>query len=165
MTTLTPPPKPVGLTPQFALQLAWIAWIVLLLTPLILLAGATPRILNQPAPRGAAAITADAWFIGVLAYVALAAPAAFFVRGRIFRDYWFGHPVSPRAYLTGSLVVWATLEVGGILSLVGCLVTASPPMLLPGLVVLAVFTLSWPNGTAMTARGDTDDPERYSEPR
>jgi len=64
----------------------------------------------------------------------LAAPASFFIRSRIFRDYWKGQRVRPRAYLTGMFTVWGTLEIGGLLSLTGCLVSRSLlPTLLPAL--------------------------------
>ena len=165
MATITATRKDVGLTPQFALGVAWSAWVVLLAAPIVLLAAITPRVINQPAPRGPASVTADAWFIGVMIYLGVAVPAAFFLRGYLFRDYWIGRSVAPRAYLAGSLVVWIALEVGAVLSLVGCLLSASPAVLLPGLLAVAVFALSWPSGTAMTARGNTDDPERYTEPR
>jgi hypothetical protein len=166
MATLTPHRIRTELTPETALRIAWAAWVILLLAPLILLAGVAINLFKNAPPRGADATTADAWFIGALLFVGVAAPAAFFVRGRIFRQYWAGKPVTPGAYVAGMGVVWATLEVAGIVSLVGCLVTGSAPLLLPALLALGVFALTWPNGQAMVGQdGNSEDPQRYQEPR
>jgi hypothetical protein len=166
MATLTPRRVHSEFTPQLALRVAWAAWVILLLAPLIALAGVAVNLFKHAPPRGAEAVTADAWFVGTLLFIGVAAPAAFFVRGRIFRPYWVGKPVTPGAYVAGMLVIWATLEAAGIVSLVGCLVTGSTAMLLPALLALGVFALTWPNGQAMVGReGSSEDPQRYEEPR
>jgi hypothetical protein len=166
MATLTPDRMRSEFTPETALRVAWATWVIMLLAPLIVLAGVALNLFKNAAPRGAEAVAADAWFIGALLFMGLAAPAAFFVRGRIFRQYWLGKPVTPGAYVAGMVVIWATLEVGGILSLVGCLVTGSTPMLLPALLALGIFAVTWPNGEAMVGHdGNSEDPERYQEPR
>jgi len=166
MATLTPDRMRTEFTPEVALRVAWATWVILLLAPLILLGAVALNLVKNAPPRGADAVAADAWFIGVLLFIGVAAPAAFFVRGRIFRQYWAGAPVTPGAYVAGMVVIWATLEVGGVLSLVGCLVTGSTPMLLPSLLALGIFALSWPNGQAMVGHdGNSEDPQRYEEPR
>jgi hypothetical protein len=66
------------------------------------------------------------------------------------------------------LSVWLMMEVGGLLALVGCLVTQSLlPNLLPALVAFILFIPFWPSGRAMTTPcgADDDDPENYAEPR
>jgi hypothetical protein len=63
--------------------------------------------------------------------------------------------------------VWITLEIGGVMGLIGCLLTHSLiPNLLPALVAFMLFTPLWPSGRAMYCHGgSTDDPEIYEEPR
>ena len=74
----------------------------------------------------------------------------------------------PKSYLVGMLGVWATIEIGGLASLIGCLVTRSLlPTLLPALVAFMLFVPLWPSGRSMICshKGDSDDPETYEEPR
>jgi hypothetical protein len=111
---------------------------------------------------------ANGWFIASVAYMCLVAPASFFIRSRFFRDYWKGQCVPPRQYLKGMYVVWGALEVGGLLSLVGCLMSRSLlPGLLPAVAAFVMFVVLWPSGRAMVCsdRGASDDPEKYEEPR
>ncbi len=149
-----------------ALQKAWVSWIAMLSTPFLfflfvcwsLMAdGGAPRDLH----RG------QTWFIMSMAYMAIAVPLAFFWRSHYFKAYWRGDVVPPRAYLVGMLTLWITMEIGGLLSLVGCLVSHSLlPNLLPALVAFVLFVPLWPSGRAMTNHGgNADDPERYEEPR
>ena len=78
-----------------------------------------------------------------------------------------GKVVSPGAYLRGMLTVWLACEIGGIIALIGCLVTRTLlPNLLPALVAFILFTPFWPSGRAMTHPvGNDDDFEIYEEPR
>jgi len=70
-----------------------------------------------------------------MAYLAVAVPAAFFWRSREFKGYWEGKCVSPNRYLRGMLILWLTIEVGGVVALVGCFVSGSLlPNLLPAMV-------------------------------
>ena len=89
-------------------------------------------------------------------------------RSHLFRPYWAGRTVSPRAYLKGTIILWLSLELGGILSMAGCSITHSLlPNLLPAMAAFILFALLWPAGTPMVCpnRGNLDDPERYVEPR
>ncbi len=67
----------------------------------------------------------------------------------------------------GMFTVWGTLEIGGLLSLTGCLVSRSLlPTLLPALAAFMMFVVLWPSGRAMiNSHGGSDDPEKYGEPR
>jgi hypothetical protein len=102
-----------------------------------------------------------------MAYLAVAVPAAFFWRSREFKAYWQGHCVSPNRYLRGMLILWLTIEIGGIMALIGCFVSGSLlPNLLPAMVAFMLFTPFWPSGRAMTNPvGNDDDFEVYEEPR
>ncbi len=75
--------------------------------------------------------------------------------------------MAPRQYLKGMYVVWGALEVGGLLSLFGCVMSRSlVPGILPAIAAFVMFVVLWPNGRAMTcAGGASDDPEKYEEPR
>ena len=65
------------------------------------------------------------------------------------------------------LILWLTIEVGGVMALLGCLVSGSLlPNLLPAMVAFMLFTPFWPSGRAMTNPvGNDDDFEVYEEPR
>src|SRR4051794_14258893 len=96
------------LQPGAALRYAWIGYLILLTCPFLLFLYVAWS-LNDGLPFGDRPL-ADGWFIASVAYMVLAAPASFFVRSRIFRDYWQGKCVRPRSYLTGMFIVWGTLE-------------------------------------------------------
>jgi hypothetical protein len=105
-------------------------------------------------------------FIAAIAFLFIMGPVSFVIRSRLFRSYWRGEPVNPRDYLLGMLVVWMTFEIGGLLSLAGCLLSNSLlPCLLPALASFMFFTPLWPSGKAMVRPTGSDDPEMYSEPR
>lgn len=156
------------LTPQSALRYAWYGWLALLAFPFLLFIVVFWRlVLDGATPRRTDAI-GHTWFVAMALYHVLVVPGSIFLRGRIFRNYYRGQCLSPPGYLLGMFIVWLTLELGGLLSLTGCLVSGSLlPNLFPALVALMIFVTLWPSGRAMTCehRGDSDDPENYEEPR
>ncbi|HEX4123444.1 MAG TPA: hypothetical protein VHY37_01870 [Tepidisphaeraceae bacterium] len=147
-----------------ALRYSWISYIVLLFVPFLVFIGMIWSALNSTAPSNET-VSWD-WFIGSMAYLALVVPAAIFWRSHVFKSYWKGVPVAPSAYFGGMLTVWIALEVGGILSLVGCMASNSMmPCLIPAAVAFVLFTPLWPSGRAMIDnKGMSDDPEKYAEP-
>ncbi|MDB5174898.1 MAG: hypothetical protein JWN51_3671 [Phycisphaerales bacterium] len=153
------------LTPRAALKRAWVWYLVMLLVPFLLFVTVVVTLMESTNPRHMTMM--DAWFLGSIGFLILAAPAAFALRSRYFRPYWRGEVVSPRSYLTGMLIVWSAFEAGGIISLLGCLAGHSLlPCLIPALASFMFFTPLWPNGRAMVKRtGNADDPEIYAEPR
>ncbi len=159
-------PRPSTLTHNDALRLAWWCWLTFLLLPMFLFLYTVWTILNEdgvePNP-----MFQHTWFIANMAYIAIAVPLAIAWRSYVFKNYWKGDCVSPRSYLGGMFSVWITLEIGGIMGLIGCLLSHSiTPNLLPSLVAFMLFTPLWPSGRAMTCRGgNTDDPAIYEEPR
>jgi hypothetical protein len=155
-------------TPQAALRYAWFAYLALLVIPAILLLYTVWS--NDHAGEGVGdRDLATRWFIACVAYVVVVVPASFFVRSRFFRAYWTaGQCVSPRNYFMGMMVTWVALEVAGLLSITGCLVTRTfAPCILPAVVAFMTFVALWPSGRAMVCRdrGESDDPEKYEEPR
>jgi hypothetical protein len=109
----------------------------------------------------------SAWFLGAILFELIAGPIAFTIRSRLFRSYWEGQAVAPRTYLHGMIIVWMAFELGGLLSLLGCLMSNSlVPCLLPAMGAFMFFASVYPNGRAMhRPTGNTDDPEIYQEPR
>jgi hypothetical protein len=155
------------LTPNGALRHAWYWYISLLFVPFLLFL-AVFLIRNYREGLQSSFSVRNAWFIGSIAYMVLAAPIAFTIRSRLFRSYWRGEGVAPRDYLAGMLVVWFTFEIGGVVSLIGWLASGSGSFqcLLPAIAAFMFFTPLWPNGRAMAkSTGNTDDPEIYQEPR
>ena len=160
-------PSPRTLSAQTALRYAWYVWMVLLAIPFLLFLYVVWRLMDSPVGDRNLWLS-DRWFLTAVAYVVFVIPASFFVRSRWFSPYWKGQSVPPYDYLKGMFTVWGALEVGGLFSLIGCLASGSlVPSLLPALAAFMLFVILWPSGRAMAAeaRGASDDPERYEEPR
>ena len=154
------------LSAQQALKVAWYGYLVLLALPFLYCLFVAWSLMGVAHRHGDTIL--DGWFLASVAYIVLVVPASFFVRSRFFREYWEGKPVQPMAYLKGMYIVWIALEIGGLLSLTGCLISRSlAPGLMPAVAAFMMFVSLWPSGRAMVAarRGDSDDPERYEEPR
>lgn len=154
------------LTPRQALRYAWYIWMVLAAIPFLLFLYVSWHVTQHA--QAVDRTFGNVWFISAIGYMIVAPPAAFFIRSRFFKGYWAGECVSPRNYLIGMSILWGTLVLGGVLSLIGCIPTSSLlPCMFPALVAFALFVIHWPNGRAMVCgpRGATDDPETYEEPR
>ena len=154
------------LHPGAALRQAWYWYITLLFIPFVVAMGVIVS-LNYRETAVSNLALSRGWFVASLAFMLVAGPIAFGIRSRLFRSYWQGQGVEPRHYLMGMITVWMAFELGGLMSLVGCLMSNS---LLPGLVAALAafffFITLWPNGRAMAQPvGNTDDPEIYHEPR
>lgn len=151
---------------DIAMQIASWTWFGLLSFPFVLFIAVVWRLTETEGLRASDDL-ANRWFIGTMIYMAVGIPAAFFIRSRIFKGYWQGQLVSPRNYLFGMLLIWCALELGGLLSLIGCLMSGKlVPTLVPGLLAFMLFTPLWPNGHAMTRRLKNEhDPADYEEPR
>ena len=153
------------LTVKAALKRAWIAWTTLLIAPFLFLQAA----IWYMDSKAAAPLHADtqAWFIGAMGYLVLVVPAMFFWRKHLFREYWLGKPVEPGKYIAATVTAGVALAIGGIISLIGCLVTNQyMPNLIPGFMALVLFVLHWPTGKAMLKGcGHEVDEAHYEEPR
>jgi hypothetical protein len=99
--------------------------------------------------------------------MAVVIPIAFFFRSWIFRSYWEGEAVAPREYMIGCIALWASIEIGGLLALLGCIVSGSLiPDIFPAVVAFVLFTPFWPSGQAMVSDvGKERDAELYRHPR
>ncbi len=153
------------LTPASALRQAWYWYLSLLMVPFVLFIAVVVT-LNYHEGTPAHQSMRSVWFIASIAFMVVAGPIAFAIRSRLFKSYWRGEGVDPRHYLMGMLIVWFTFEIGGIVSLIGCLASnALVPCLLPALAALMFFWPLYPSGNAMgRPAGNTDDPEIYKEP-
>jgi len=155
-----------SMEPQQALKVAWYGFLVLLAIPFLYCLFVAWSLMGETHRSGG--LLTDGWFLASVVYMVLVVPGSFFVRSRFFKEYWEGRPVPPAAYLKGMYIVWIALEIGGLLSLTGCLFSRSlVPGLMPAIAAFMMFVFLWPSGSAMVAvrRGDSDDPERYEEPR
>jgi hypothetical protein len=158
-----------SLSAKVALRIAWVAWIILLVIPFFVSMAMVWNVAIESHSAGAAATGSaeHGWFLMASCYLLVAGPLSFFWRGHAFKGYWTGKPVSPEKYLFGMLLIWMTLEMGGLLSLAGCFVDHSAlPCLMPALVAFMFFVTFWPSGRAMVRpAGQFDDPGKYLEPR
>jgi len=148
-----------------AIRLAWVTWIALLVVPFFLFLSVVWTLTNHESAR--VATQQPSWFLASSAYLLVVVPASFFWRSRLFKCYWSGHPIPPAKYLYGMLAIWAALEFGGIISLLGCFVDRSLlPNLLPALIAFMFFVTLWPSGRSMvTVVGNAEDASVYEEPR
>jgi len=160
-----PAQPPSAMSVAAAIRLAWACWLVLLVLPFFVFLYVLWTLGNSEAPTHSP--QGEYWFKAAMLYLLLVVPASFFWRGRVFKAYWSGQPVSPANYLSGMLAVWIALALGGILSLLGCLADKHLlPSLLPALVAFMFFVTLWPSGRAMVGTvGDQHDPAVYEEPR
>jgi hypothetical protein len=92
--------------------------------------------------------------ITAAAVLVTAVPVALIVRRRIYNQGLEEETVKPQAYMTGNIVVWAAVESVTLLSLVGCIVSASlMPSIIPGVFAVALFLMLRPDGRAMRPGG------------
>lgn len=149
-----------------AMHIASWTWLGLLSLPFILFLAVVWHLMELEGTAGNTELASN-WFIGTMIYLAVGIPAAFYIRSLLFKGYLQGQLVSPKNYLIGMILIWGTLEIGGLLALVGCLMSGKLlPSLVPGLVAFMLFTPLWPNGHAMTRRLKNEhDPADYQEPR
>lgn len=153
------------MTPERALRLAWIWWTVLLLLPAALFVVVMWALVFGVAPsRPGVALTT---FLLSLVWLLIATPVAFLLRHHVFRAYWEGHTVDPRSYLKGMITIWLAPEIGGIIALLGVLLSGELlPGVLPAAVAFILFAPFWPSGRAMVeARGASDDDQVFRHPR
>jgi len=149
----------------FTLRAAWSAYVVLLFFPFTLLAVVVAFKNSGIAPSHSHGV--DPWLLLTTAYLVVGTTTALFYRRRLCGAYFRGEAVTPRQYLLGMLTIWLALEVGMILSIVGCYVTASfLPDLLPAIVAFVFFITLWPTGKMMVTHvGNSNDAQIYEEPR
>jgi len=159
-----------GLGCDSALHIAWGLWITMLAIPFVTFIVMIWALMGSSEGSGEPqgnTVLAHKWFIAAMAYMAICVPGAFFLRSRMFKGYWSGQIIAPREYLLGMSTIWAALELGGLFSLLGCIITNTLlPCLLPALLAFMLFTPLWPNGHSMTRPlYNEHDPADYEDPR
>jgi hypothetical protein len=147
------------------LRAAWWAYVVLMILPFALVAIAVALLNTRISPT--ASHGGNRWLILAVAYLVVGIPAALFYRRHLCGAYFRGEDVPPRQYLVGMLTVWLALEVGMIVSILGCYVSASIlPDLLPAIAAFVFFITLWPTGKMMATHvGNSNDPQIYEPPR
>lgn len=155
-----------SMTPHAALRAAWVAYLAMLFVPFAVFV-AVFSWLNFFDSSPAHQAMRSQWLVAPIVFMIAFGPIMFGIRGRMFHGYYRGQPVTPAHYLLGMILVWSVFEIGGIMSLVGCLACNSmTPCLMPAIAAFFFFTPMWPNGRAMARpTGHFDDPEIYREPR
>jgi hypothetical protein len=148
------------------LRAAWVVYIILLTVPLAGLLLLLVSYIGSDVPVRTG-LHLNGWFVLTFVWLAVGVPAALFFRRHLCGDYVRGKVVPRGKYFAGMLTVWLTLEVGMILSLIGCYVTELfVPNLALALVAFVFFVTHWPSGTMLFSRGgDSDDSEVYRQPR
>lgn len=153
------------LSPRAAFKTAWRLWTLMLVLPFFVFMAAIAYLMTSTVT--ARPELSHNWFVFAILWTGVTIPAAFFVRSRLFADYWQGRTVAPGRYLAGMLVVWLAIEVAGLISLAGCFVSGSLlPDLIPALFAFVLYLMLWPTGSAMTSPvGAEDDSSIFRHPR
>jgi hypothetical protein len=161
------PASSSSLSPAIAIRIAWVCWIVFLVLPFFFFLHVVWT-LNAEQRAPVSPHEQQKWFLSAIVYLLIAGPGSFFARSNIFKAYWSGNTVSPGKYLSGMLLIWLALEVGGLFSLAGCLAEHQLlPNLFPAMVAFMFYVTFWPSGRAMVRQhvGDQQDAALYEEPR
>jgi hypothetical protein len=166
VTTESSDPRPQPLDPMAALKRAWIWYLALFFTPVVLLALFGWARLLDTAPR-LDPYHARAGFIASLFWIGFVGAAGFWLQERAFASYYKGIPVSPRDYLRGKLTCWICLLSG---ALIACILVFLSQALFPHVfaicIVYVFMATQYPNGRAMThPHGDKDRAQLYAEPK
>ncbi|HEY7087290.1 MAG TPA: hypothetical protein VH518_04325 [Tepidisphaeraceae bacterium] len=166
LAVTTPQKQSRPLAADSALHIAWLIWLILLAVPFVVFIVTIWSQMDSEDSAGNKTL-ARSWFLVSMIYMMVGVPAAFFWRGRIFHGYLAGKLVAPRDYLLGMCTIWGAIEVGGLIALLGCIVTGTLlPNLLPALLAFMLFTPLWPNGHSMTRPlYNEHDPADYEDPR
>jgi len=150
---------------SITLRAAWWTYVVLLILPFMLIAVVVALMNTEISPTPSHGM--KRWLLLSTALLVVGVPAALFYRRRLCGGYFRGDAVPPRQYFVGMLTVWLALEVGMILSIVGCYVTGSfLPDLLPAIAAFVFLITLWPTGKMMVTHvGNSNDPQIYKPPR
>ena len=107
------------------------------------------------------------WLIAGMTWISVAVPIAFYVRRRLWINWYEGHGVvSPENYFKGNLVVWTPMIIAGVMGFMGTAITAGPASLFTSITALVLFLSQNPDASALTKPvGDHDDPGVYQEPK
>lgn len=146
--------------------LAWSIWITYLLIPMFMFMGTVLYFLIYTPAANLA--LGESWFVVMMILIAAGVPLTFYARSRLyFYGYWSGRTVTPGEYLRGMVLTWTVIEIAGVLSLLGCIMTGElMPNIMPALLAFVLFITQWPNASAMTDNTGSDaDPAVFRHPR
>lgn len=139
----TSDPSTKMLTPAHAVRKANLVWLTLTAICVVGVIVVVPLAERSP-------LSAEAWFIAPLLWLAMAVPAAAMLHGNSFRGEWLEEPLKPEVYLDGAVAIWSVLAVGVWLSLGACLMAGSAmPGVWPGAVMLMLLFLARPSAQAV----------------
>ena len=107
------------------------------------------------------------WLVVGMTWISIAVPLAFFIRRKLWIDWYRGDGVvSPENYFKGNLIVWTPMVIGGMMGFIGTAMTAGPASLFTSITALVLFLSQNPDASALTKPvGDHDDPAVYQEPK
>jgi len=133
------------MTRETAIQRAWISFVLLTATPLALLLAAVWAV---PAGEVTTRPGATYAFFGLsVGWMVLTVPAAFWIRGYVFRAGWHGQRVEAESYLRGLVTMWTSTAVGATFAAIGCLAgNALLPNVFPAGFGIALMLLLMPSG-------------------
>ncbi len=112
---------------------AWFAFVAALVAFGVI---ALWEIEGQDSHAGALFYLAAAWSV-------LVVPTMLFIKGHVIRAGWESRPADPATYFKGLMIVWATIEIGAVLALIGCMVSEAtlPGGLLAGILLTLLVAM------------------------
>jgi hypothetical protein len=154
---------PSTLDPKQALLLSRVIWAAMLMGVVVfglfvgLIFRGEPEEQRQPlSPQ-----TGYVFLAIAVATLLIGVPVGLFARGEIFKCGWVGDVITPTAYISGNIVVWALCEGAAFFSLVTYMVSHQPLLFIPGGLAVALMLLLWPDGKAMQPRKNADEANPY----
>jgi hypothetical protein len=148
-SSASPPP----LSPDKALLTARIVWGALILG-VAMIGVVFTLVLPRSTAGGDPTLLVPVVFFLVLTAI----PIGLFMRGQVFKKHWVGDVVTPRGYIAGNIIAWASCEGTALFSLiVAAFIPGSTLALIPGAIAFVTLVLLFPNGKAMFPPG-VDNP-------
>jgi len=123
-------------------------WVAMLVAPVTLL------ILRLALPQAGGTMSTQLVMTVAMGFLLVALPLGYLGRISIFkRGLQRDGSVAPRAFVTGSIVVFATVEAAALVGFIGSWLTPQPiPVIIPGLLALFAHLLNFPTEARLMPR-------------
>lgn len=134
-----------------------VIWLALVMGTLFY-AGIMLFLILRDAGEGPTPVAGNPWLLTAVAgaLTVTMIPIGLFLRGQFFKKGWVADVVTPGAYMTGNIMVWAMCEGCAFLGIILCFLSRQLwPSALPPALAIGMLLLLYPNGKAMFPRKES----------